>query len=189
MTARDDERLTPPGAPDLLPPPPPPTADPSAPPTPPSQQHPSPTTRRSGTVIVGSITMLGGAILAIVGSLLPWLSFDGFGDEPNGFETYPVLTDGRDAILWENPGAYVIGAYGVVALVTIIVLAAGKATWSSVCAIIAALVASAASLAAIVAVADVINNFRGLGVGAGIVMVGLAAVVSFVGALIVAIAR
>lgn len=145
--------------------------------------------RRSGAVKVGGITMLAGALLAIVGALAPWLSFDGFGEKPNGFETYPLFGDGAEPLLWTNPGAYVIAAYGLVCLLAIIVLAVGKATWSSVCAIIAALVASAASLAAIVAVADVINNFRGLGVGAGIVMVGLAAVVSFVGALIVAIAR
>jgi len=69
------------------------------------------------------------------------------------------------------------------------VLAAGKSTWSSVCGIIAALIGGAVSLAAIAAIADLVNTFRDLNFGIGILLVGLAAVVAFVGSLVVAIVR
>lgn len=136
--------------------------------------------------------MLGGAILAGLGSVLPWLSFDGFGggDPPNGFETYPFLVaDDFDPVVWTNPGAYIVGAYAVLAVLAIIMLAAGKSTWVSVCGILAALIGAAISLAAIASIADLVNTFRDLDLGAGIVLIGLAAVVAFVGSLITAIAR
>lgn len=151
-----------------------------------------PTSRkRTGGVIAGALMMLGGAFLACLGTVLPWVSFDGFGggDPPNGFETYPFFADDFDPVLWTNPGAYVLGAYALLAVVAIIVLAAGKATWSSVCGILVSLVGAAISLAAIAAIADLVNTFRDLDVGAGVVLIGLAAVVAFIGSLITAIVR
>jgi hypothetical protein len=134
--------------------------------------------------------MLIGAVLAAVGTVLPWFVVDGidFGDLPNGFDTY-FFGDVFDPIEWSNPGAYVIATMGFVALMAVIGLAAGTSTTTSVCSILSTLLAGLVGLACIAAVANFIGDFDGLNVGPGIAMVGLGSLVAFVGSILVAAKR
>lgn len=132
--------------------------------------------------------MLGATILSVIGSLLPWVTFDnvGFSELPNGFETYGFY-DEFDPVEWTNPGAWIIGAFAVVAILAIVVLAAGTSTWTSICGILASLIAGAIAAAAVVGVIDLTNTFFRLEVGPGIILIVGAALLAFVGSLIVAI--
>lgn len=136
--------------------------------------------------------MLAGVLLAGVGTLLPWLTADfiDFGDLPNGFETYYFFDD-VDPITWTNPGAYVLGAMLLVAIMAIVALAARKTTATVVLAIAATLLAGFVSFLALVVVADLVSNNSGIGLnfGPGIALVALGSIVSFVGSILVAIKR
>jgi hypothetical protein len=138
----------------------------------------------------GALTMLIGALLAGVGTLLPWLLIDDFdfGDLPNGFDIY-FFGDSFDPIEWSNPGAYVLATMAFVALIAIIVLAAGKSTATSVIGVLGTLVAGLVSLAAVAAIGNEIAEFDRLTVGPGIGLVALGAVVAFIGSILVAVKR
>jgi hypothetical protein len=146
--------------------------------------------RRNGGTITGALLMLTGAVLAIVGSVLPWVDLVGFGaDAPNGFETYAFFGEESEPIVWTNPGAYVIGTVAVVALLGIVVLAAGRATWSWILGILASIVAAGVAFVAVVGIADLTRIFDGVGIGVGIVLVGAGVVVSLIGSIVVAASR
>ena len=91
--------------------------------------------------------------------------------------------------MWNNPGGFVVFAMVIVIVAAIVVLAAGRriATW--IIALLAAGFGGLMSVAALGAVGSVLNNdFTSdeLGVGFGIALCLLGAVVSGVGAIIVA---
>jgi hypothetical protein len=134
--------------------------------------------------------MLIGAVLAAVGTALPWFVVDGIdlGDLPNGFDTY-FFGDVFDPVEWSNPGAYVIATMGFVALMAVIVLAAGKSTAASVLGILTTLLAGLVGLSCIAVVANLIGDVDGLNFGPGVAMVGLGSLVALVGSILVAAKR
>ena len=134
----------------------------------------------------GSITMIAGAIVAILGTFLPWVMFGD--DSVNGYEEY-FIGESFDAVEWANPGAWVVGAMIVVVIAAVIVLAAGRhiATW--IVALLATSLGSLMTLAALGAVGSVINNAfpsNNLGIGPAIVLCLVGAIIAGVGAIIVA---
>lgn len=133
--------------------------------------------------------MIAGALLAIVGTFLPWItsSNGGFFDSINGYETY-IIGDAFDATLWRNPGAYVVGAMLIVIAMAIVILAAGRSTATWILGIIAAGLAGLMTLGAFGAVGSMLNLdlFGGLTIGVGIMVCMLGAVTAAVGAIIVA---
>jgi hypothetical protein len=133
--------------------------------------------------------MIIGALLAIIGTFLPWItnSGGGFSDSINGYETY-FVGDAIDATLWENPGAYVVGAMMLVIAMAVIILAAGRSTATWILGIIAAGLAGLMTIGALGAVASMLDLavFGGLSIGIGILVCLLGAVVAGVGAIIVA---
>jgi hypothetical protein len=136
------------------------------------------------------MTMAVGALLGMIGSLLPWLTLDGFGlDEPDGFETYAFFGDDVDPIVWTNPGAYVVGASAVVLVLAVVILVVGRAVWSAILGVISTLVAGGIALAALLAIVDTATLFEGVDIGPGIVLVAFAALVAFTGAVLVAVTR
>ena len=130
--------------------------------------------------------MIAGALLAILGTLLPWVTFAG--DSVNGYETY-FVGDEFDSFEWSNPGAFVAFAMVVVIVAAVVVLAAGRriATW--IIALLAAGFGGLMTLAALGAVGSVLDNAFSsddLGIGVGVVLCLLGAIVSGVGAIVVA---
>ncbi len=137
----------------------------------------------------GSITMIVGALLAIIGTFLPWITSSGgrSSESINGYETY-LVGDALDATLWENPGAYVAGAMVLVIAMAIVILAAGRSTATWILGIIAAAMAGLMTIGALGAVASMLDVaiFGGLTMGVGILICLLGAVVAAVGSVIVA---
>ena len=133
--------------------------------------------------------MLAGVLLAAVGTLLPWIGVDGFdpGDLPNGFDRFP-FGDTFDPTIWSNPGAYVLGAMALVALVAIIVLATGKSSALSVLGIVSSVIGGLVAVAALAVVGSIIGDSQDVfQFGPGILVVALGAVVAFVGSILVAV--
>ncbi len=133
--------------------------------------------------------MIAGALLAIVGTFLPWITVSngGFSDSIDGYETY-IIGDTFDATTWANPGAYVVGAMLLVIAVAIVILAAGRSTTTWILGIVAAALAGLMTLGAFGAVGSMLNLdiFGGLTIGIGIVVCVLGATIAGVGAVIVA---
>ncbi len=137
----------------------------------------------------GAITMIAGALVAIIGTFLPWITFGN--DSVNGYETY-FIGDDFDAFEWNNPGAFVVGAMVIVIITAGIVLAAGRrvATW--IISLLAAGFGGLMTLGAIGAVGSVLDNSSfvdDLTIGFGVGLCLLGAVVSGVGAIIVAVKK
>lgn len=130
----------------------------------------------------GSITMIVGALLAILGTFLPWVSQGSF--NLNGYEQYPI-GDSFDAVLWTNPGAWVAGTMALVVVMGVIVLATGRSIATWLLSILAVGLAGLTTLAALGAVGSVVDQFN-FDVAAGIGLCLLGAVISGVGSLIVA---
>lgn len=147
--------------------------------------HPSGTYRAPG----GAVTMIVGALVAMVGTLLPWVTFGN--ESVNGYEAY-IIGDDFDGFEWTNPGAFVVGAMILVIISAVIVLTAGRrvATW--IIALLAAGFGGLMALGAIGAVGSILDNAfarDAFGIGVGVVLCLLGAIVSGVGAIIVAAKR
>ncbi len=134
----------------------------------------------------GVATMIIGALVSIIGTFLPWVTFGN--DSVNGYETY-FFGDDFDAVEWNNPGAFVVGAMVLVIISAVIVLAAGRrvATW--IIALLTAGFGGLMSLGAIGAVGSVLDSASfvddlNFGFGVGLCLLG--AVIAGVGAIIVA---
>ena len=130
--------------------------------------------------------MIAGALLAILGTFLPWVTFAG--ESVNGYETY-FIGDDFDALEWTNPGAFVVFAMIVVIIAAVAVLAAGRriATW--IIALLAAGFGGLMALAALGAVGSVLDSSLvsdDLTIGPGVVLCVLGAIVAGVGAVVVA---
>ncbi|MEP6299565.1 MAG: hypothetical protein ABJ382_19760 [Ilumatobacter sp.] len=136
----------------------------------------------------GATTMIAGALVSIIGTFLPWVTFGN--DSVNGYDTYPIGDD-FDAVQWTNPGAYVVGAMVLVIISAVIVLAAGRrvATW--IIALLAAGFGGLMALGGLGAVGSVLDNafFDDLNIGFGVGLCLLGAVIAGVGAIIVAAKR
>ncbi|MFK7920170.1 MAG: hypothetical protein AB8G14_19010 [Ilumatobacter sp.] len=132
----------------------------------------------------GAITMIAGAVLAIIGTFLPWVSTPGGGFSINGYEQYPI-GDSFDAILWTNPGAWVAGTMALVILMAVIVLAAGRSIATWLLSLLSVGLAGLVTLAALGAVGSVIDSFS-FDIDFGIGLCFLGAAIAAVGSLIVA---
>ncbi len=133
--------------------------------------------------------MIVGALLAILGTFLPWVTF--FGDSVNGYETY-FIGEGPDRIDWTNPGAFVAVTMVLVIVAAIVVMAAGRSIATWLISLLMAGVAGLTTLAALGAVGSVLDDSFsasqfGIGVGIGLCLVG--AVTAGVGSIIVAAKR
>lgn len=127
--------------------------------------------------------MIAGALLAILGTFLPWVS-QGSSFSINGYETYPI-GDSFDAVLWTNPGAWVAGSMVLVILMGVIVLAAGRSIATWLLSILAVGLAGLVTLGALGAVGSVVDQFDfDISAGIGLCLIGL--IISGVGSLIVA---
>ncbi len=132
--------------------------------------------------------MIVGALLAMLGTFLPWITFDGdFSDSVNGYETY-FIGDDFDAVEWTDPGAYVLGTMVIVVIMAVVILAAGRSTATWILGIIAASVAGLMTLGALSAVGSVLNQdlFGRLDIGVGIALCLIGAIIAGVGAILVA---
>lgn len=133
--------------------------------------------------------MIIGALMAIIGTLLPWVTFPG--DSVNGYATYFIGED-FDTVEWDNPGAYVVAAMVIVIISAVVVLAVGRriATW--IIALLAAGLGGLAVFGALAAVGSVLESTFAnddVEIGGGIVLCMLGAMASGLGALIVAVKK
>jgi hypothetical protein len=135
----------------------------------------------------GAIAMIGGALLAIISTFLPWVTDSDFDFSVNGYETYPI-GEGINVVLWSNPGAWVAGSMVLVILMGVIVLAAGRSVATWLLSIFAVGLAGLMTLAAFGAVRSVIED-RSLSIGFGIALCVLSSLVTAVGALVVAVKK
>lgn len=148
-------------------------------------QHGGPTSRYRAPF--GSTMMLVGAVIAIAGTFLPWISFGG--QSVNGYETY-VIGDNFDSVAWSNPGAYVVAAMVVVIFAAVLVLAAGRRVVTWLIALLTTALGGLVAFAAFGAVGNVLDNlFAGsdLGIGVGVILCLLGAIIAGVGAIVVAV--
>ena len=151
----------------------PPAGAPLPPPNPPAALHPEPVT--SSGIPLGAWVLLGAAIAAVIGALLPWaqinLSFgaEGLSANVNGTEGDGVIT----LVL-----GILLGAVAVLALAT-----RGVARWAAVVGIVAAVIMTAIAVIDIVDVnrtAGDISPLVDVSVGAGLwvtLIAGLAGIV------------
>lgn len=161
---------------DSLPPPPPPgpsaTAGlPAYPPPPAGVAVPGAVARAPRPkVTVPALLLIGGAVVMIIGTFLPWVT--GNGESINGWDLAELQAEGSDAAVFVGL-AVILGAFGVA------LAAAGRVL---AVAILAVIVAAFASLAALIDVTDDGGlEMFGLSTGAGLYVILVAALATLAG--------